>query len=258
MHPGLGPAQEAELLYVQQLKLRERMRDHSGEFLVWDVGLGAAANALTLLRLTQDIVCPVRIFSFDDTCGPLEFALQHTNELHYFTNYDTVAWDLLTQRQIEFTDGLRSVKWEFLLSDFPSTLANWSADRSVAPHAILFDAFSPAKNPAMWTLPLFTNLFRQLDPARPCNLTTYSRSTMFRVTLLLAGFFVGRGVPTGLKEETTVAANTLDLIGEPLDHRWLERAQRSDSAQPLSGPEYRRLPLSPEICQRLQNHPQFA
>ena len=46
MHPGLGPAAEAEALYVRQLKVRERMQQHAGEFVVWDVGLGAAANAL--------------------------------------------------------------------------------------------------------------------------------------------------------------------------------------------------------------------
>src|SRR5437773_12399144 len=79
----------------------------------------------------------------------------------------------------------------------------------------MFDAFSPAKNPAMWTLPLFSRLFQQLDPARPCALPTYSRSTMLRVTLLLAGFFVGVGHATGEKDETTIAANTLDLIAEP-------------------------------------------
>src|SRR5208283_2816198 len=98
-----------------------------------------------------------------------------------------------------------------------------------APHAIFHDAFSPAKNPAMWTLPLFENLFRVLDPARPCALTTYSRSTMLRATLLLAGFFVGVGHATGEKEETTIAANDLNSISEPLDRRWLDRARRSHS-----------------------------
>lgn len=109
----------------------------------------------------------------------------------------------------------------------------------------------------MWTLPLFENLFRALDSTRPCNLTTYSRSTMFRVTLLLAGFYVGRGVATGLKEETTVAANTLELIDEPLDRRWLERARRSDSAEPFREPAYRRAPLTTESWEGLQGHPQF-
>jgi len=109
----------------------------------------------------------------------------------------------------------------------------------------------------MWTLPLFTNLFQLLDPQRPCALPTYSRSTILRVTLLLAGFFVGVGHATGLKEETTIAANTLDLIAEPLDRRWLERASRSHSAEPLREPAYSRAPLSPATAEKLRRHPQF-
>ena len=109
----------------------------------------------------------------------------------------------------------------------------------------------------MWTLPLFTNLFQLLDPQRPCALPTYSRSTILRVTLLLAGFFVGVGHATGEKEETTIAANDLSLITELLDARWLDRARRSHSAEPMVEPVYRIAPLSTESWERLQAHPQF-
>ena len=164
---------------------------------------------------------------------------------------------------MEFTNGKLRVNWEFHLVDFPAWLAakseigNRKSEIS-APHAIFFDAFSPAKNPAMWTLPVFENLFRALDPQRPCALTTYSRSTLVRATLLLAGFFVGAGQASGMKEETTVAANDLRLIATPVDARWLERAARSDSALPLAEPIYRRAKLPPEILAKLQAHPQFA
>ena len=121
----------------------------------------------------------------------------------------------------------------------------------------MFDPHSPKKNPAMWTVPMFTSLFQQLDPERPCALATFTRSTMARSALLLAGFFVGVGHPSGLKEETTVAANRTDLLDEPLDRRWLERAKRSDSAEPLRSPAYRRSPLLPATCDQLQQHPQF-
>ena len=52
MHPGLVPHGEAEQLYVQQLQLCERMQRATDEFVVWDIGLGGAANAITLLRAT--------------------------------------------------------------------------------------------------------------------------------------------------------------------------------------------------------------
>jgi len=109
----------------------------------------------------------------------------------------------------------------------------------------------------MWTLPLFTNLFQLLDLRRPCALPTYSRSTILRVTLLLAGFYVGVGHATGEKEETTIAANDLSLIAEPLGRRWLDRARRSHSAEPMIEPVYRTEPLSAESWKRLQAHPQF-
>jgi hypothetical protein len=109
----------------------------------------------------------------------------------------------------------------------------------------------------MWTASLFSNLHRCLDPRRPCAMPTYSRSTMLRVTLLLAGFFVGAGHATGEKEETTVAANTRELLDEPLSRNWLERARRSRSAEPMWEPVYRQAHLSRESWEKLTRHPQF-
>ena len=77
------------------------------------------------------------------------------------------------------------------------------------------------------------------------------------LTLLLVGFFVGIGHATGEKEETTIAANRMELIEQPLDRRWLLRARRSNSAEPLWEPVYRQARLSPETSEKLHQHPQF-
>jgi tRNA U34 5-methylaminomethyl-2-thiouridine-forming methyltransferase MnmC len=257
-HPVIGPVAEAQALYVLQLRLAQRLQRHTGEFVIWDVGLGAAANALTVLRGAREVPSSIHLLSFDHTLEPLEFALQHPEHLEYLSGYEPQLKALLTHPPVRFQDGLCSVQWHLQRGDFPTLLADRSASALAKPHLIMFDAFSPAKNPSMWTLPLFANLFRLLDPARPCALPTYSRSTMLRVTLLLAGFFVGVGHATGEKEETTVAANTLDLIVEPLDRRWLLRAQRSTSAEPLREPAYRQARLSNETWAELQAHPQFV
>lgn len=279
-HPVIGPAAEAEALYVNQLRLRERLKNHDGEFVIWDIGLGAAANALTVLRATQNIAGCIRLVSFDHTLEPLKFALQHAAELGYLGGYEKHLERLNHTHHTIFHNGDQEVDWQFIPGDFPSWLALQNAEQHAqpasqhlsqatpeaarpilgapAPDAVLFDAYSPARNPAMWTLPLFTNLFRQLDPQRPCALSTYSRSTILRVTLLLAGFFVGAGHATGEKEETTIAANSLDLIAEPLGKRWLERALRSDSAEPLRKPFYSRSPLAERTAQTLRQHPQFS
>jgi tRNA U34 5-methylaminomethyl-2-thiouridine-forming methyltransferase MnmC len=257
-HPVIGPVAEAEALYVYQLDLPHRLRHHTGEFVIWDVGLGAAANPVTVLRASRDIACSIRLVSFDHTLEPLQFALGHVDELEYLSGFESYLQDLLKGGRVSFQNGQQSVAWELHVTDFPTLLNHPKAKTLPAPHAILFDAFSPAKNPAMWTQPLFARLYQLLDPGRPCALPTYSRSTMLRVSLLLAGFFVGAGHATGEKEETTIAANTLALISDPLDCVWLERARRSTSAEPLWEPAYRQARLAPASLHALQRHPQFA
>jgi tRNA U34 5-methylaminomethyl-2-thiouridine-forming methyltransferase MnmC len=256
-HPVVGPVAEAEALYVNQLGLRSRLQAHQGEFVLWDVGLGAAANPLTVLRATEDLSCSLRLLSFDHTLEPLAFALEHTEHLKYLEGFETVGRTLLADGRVTFQHGRQTAVWDLVVADFPQLVSSPAARSFPKPHAIMFDAFSPAKNPAMWTQPLFANLFRLLDPNRPCALPTYSRSTMLRVTLLLAGFFVGRGHATGEKEETTVGANSLALLQEPLDRRWLQRARRSTSAEPMWEPVYRQTPLSPETWEALQEVAQF-
>jgi tRNA U34 5-methylaminomethyl-2-thiouridine-forming methyltransferase MnmC len=256
MHPGLGPRAEADLLYVSQLRICERLKETSGEFVIWDIGLGAAANAIAVLRATTHIPGRLRIVSFDNTAEPLEFAIKNAAALGYVSGYEDPLRELLLKEETAFSNGSLHVDWQFHLADFPAWLSQGKRDVP-PPHAIFYDAFSPAKNPAMWTLPVFQNLYSALDPQRPCALTTYSRSTVLRATLLLAGFFVGVGHATGLKEETTIAANVRDLIREPLDHRWLIRAQRSHSAEPLHQPIYSRAPLTPASTSALLAHPQF-
>jgi len=303
MHPGLGPAAEAEALYVKQLQLVERLRQHDGEFVVWDVGLGAAANAIALLRAARDCekrqrtgavqdagaqpgarfsrsvldcasplalsganardtlalseCATLRFVSFDNSAEPLRFALGHAAELSYLSDFIDPLNSLLAHGAASFPAGRLRVNWQFVMADFPSWLRSSNAAGTPKPHAILFDPFSPARNPVMWSAPLFADLFALLDTSRPCSLATYSRSTMTRAALLLAGFHVGIGRATGLKEETTVAANTPALIAELLDPKWLERARRSTSAEPLREAVYRQAPLTPATWARLAAHPQF-
>src|SRR5690348_14317883 len=163
-HPVIGPVAEAEALYVRQLGLARRLQGHPREFIIWDVGLGAAANALTVLRETQHVSASIRLISFDNTLEPLKFALEHRDSLGYLGGYDGQLQRLLHQKQISFANGNQSVKWEIHVADFPTFISSREADQLARPDAIMFDAFSPAKNPDMWTQPLFANIFRLLDP----------------------------------------------------------------------------------------------
>jgi len=256
-HPVIGPENEAKALYVDQLNLVDRMRSTDGEFVIWDVGLGGGANALTVLKHSQAADCPLRLISFDHSLEPLKFAAEHADELGYFGPHREAVGQILKSSEAVFRNGYQSVRWEFHLGDFPTWLKSATAGDVPAPHVVLYDAYSPAKNPEMWTLKLFTDLFSLLSPSRTCQLPTYSRSTLLRVTLLLAGFYVGVGHATGEKDETTIACNSPNLIKELLDQTWLKRAMISTSAEPLHDPVYQQRPLSAESLARLQTHPQF-
>ena len=257
-HPVIGPAAEAQALYVGQLKLPERIAHANGPFVIWDIGLGAAANPLTLLNAVRDLHCQIQIVSFDCTSEPLRFALEHPEKLPFLTGFIPRMRELIEMKAVKFQlGGGPEVNWEFHLGDFPTLLTETFPAGIAKPHAIFYDAFSPKKNPGMWTLPVFAKLHSLLDPGRECSLATYSRSTLLRVTLLLAGFYVGAGHATGEKEETTIATNRLETLSEPLGAEWLDRARRSTSAEPLQIAEYQQKPLSNESWEMLAKHPQF-
>ena len=88
-------------------------------------------------------------------------------------------------------------------------------------------------------------------------MSTYSRATVIRTALLLAGFYVGRGVGSGVKEETTQAATRMELLAEPLGRDWFGRAQRSHAAEPFES-TFRQAPLSEQSLERFRKHPHFV
>jgi queuine tRNA-ribosyltransferase len=99
------------------------------------------------------------------------------------------------------------------------------------PDIILFDPFSAKVDTALWESGIFVKL-REAAGSHPCQLFTYSNSSLFRARLLAAGWFVARGASTGPKSETTIAANTRVFSRDWLDSTWLDRWQRSGVRTP--------------------------
>ena len=230
-HPVVGPMAEARGLHVAQSRLVERAGECARPFVIWDVGLGAGANAVAVLEALAEMRCPARVElrSFDCTTEPLEFALRHAGELAYLPRWrEPVARLLETGRAVA-----ENVDWHFHRGDFREFVRTPRAADVTGPDAILYDPYSPDSNPGMWTLEHFTRLRACLDATRPCTLTSYSRSTSVRVTLKLAGFFVGYGGGIGEKDQTTMAATHRELLAQPLGPEWLGRVGRSTRGAPL-------------------------
>jgi len=251
MHIGTDPVTEASELHIRQQRMAGRAAawSRSVPFAVWDIGLGPAANAIASITALQGVGAKAEIHSFEIDTAVLEFALRHSEELGYLAGWEQSVEQLLEEGRSEPVPG---VSWILHRGDF--SLMN---PEVTAPAAILFDPYSPARNPEMWNLGTFERLQACTRDEVPCLLTNYTRSTSARVTMLMAGWFVGRGVPTGEKEETTIAANRMDLLEAPLDAVWLSRVRSSTNASPLRGRNYGRDPISPEDYARLAAHPQF-
>jgi hypothetical protein len=171
------------------------------------------------------------------------------DQIPYLSEYEDVLKTLL--KEGTWSDKSLKLSWELREGDFKELIKV----EDVHPDMIFFDPYSPRVTKEMWTLELFQDLYRQVTKSdRPTILFTYSVSTPVRVALLSAGFFVGHGQGTGLKEETTIASTDLSLLKNPLGERWMIRWGRSQSRYPydIKGDE-----PSMKVTEKIQSHLQF-
>lgn len=224
MHNPVGPWLEANALYIEQSNLSKHIaEDTTTELVIYDVGLGAAANAIATLNAVKNSKRPIRLVSFEIDLDLLLFALDHSVELEYLVGYEDTLRTLLKNRYWEHGP----VKWELHHGDFLDCIGKVEHKS----HIIYYDPYSPKQNEAMWTTACFKKLREKCQPH--AMLYNYSQATTIRAALLEAGFYVGYGLPTGLKESTTQAATVLSDLKHPLDERWLQRWKRSGSALPI-------------------------
>jgi len=249
MHIGSGPRTEAMTLHIGQQRIVERAQAHcGGPFVVWDVGLGPAGNALTAMDALRGVSASVEIHSFEISTEILEFALRHTEALGYMAGWESAIEQLLREG---VANPLPNVRWYLHRGDYLAQMCH-----APSPDAVFHDPYSPARNPEMWSLEVFQAACERVGEGA-CLLTNYTRSTAVRVTLALAGWNIGFGVPTGDKDQTTIASSRLSLLERPLDSAWLARVRASTNAAPFRGGHYAPGPISDEDFAILQALPQF-
>ena len=243
MHPVVGPAVEAERLYVAQSRLRERLEEPGAPLVLFDVGLGAGANALAALAAAERAGPGRRleIASFEADTGALALACSDGGAAHLGLSAPTLdaARTLLARGRFESP----RVLWRLVPGDVRETLARERAAADV----VYWDPFSPKANPELWMVAAFSALRARCGTRAA--VYTYSTATATRSALLLAGFFVGAGDPSGPKQETTVAATDPALLARLLDGRWLARLGRSSAPFPADAPR--------DALERVRSHPQF-
>lgn len=246
MHPAGGPWTEANRLYIEQADLATRLSLSSAPVCIFDVGLGAATNAVAALTCAQQVGGALEVHSFERDLAPLRLALADPEGFPFLIPFHDAARTLMEKG--EWHHG--PLHWFLHHGELLECL----------PHApqtaelIYYDPFSPKHNASLWTPEAFALLRKSCCAAAAgALLFTYSASTAMRVSLLLGGFFVGVGFSTGTKGETTVAATQKSALREPLSQRWLARWERSSTRAPIGSQA-----LLPEHEAALRAHSQFA
>lgn len=237
MHPGLGPAGEAETLHVKGSGVSERLaRPDPRPLVLFDVGLGAGSNASAALRARAALPAPrpLEIISFENDLGPFRYALNHPE-----------AFALPPGAQALADAGLweaEGVRWRLCLGDAYEELAR----QPQAAEVTFWDPYSQGTNPQLWTTRAFARARAAAAP--DAVMTMFSGSTTVRCALLFAGWFVGPG-PVVQGRASSLAATRRDGLTELLDASFLLKRRRSTAPWPSDAPD------SPE--ERLLAHPQF-
>ncbi|MFL5299598.1 MAG: tRNA guanosine(34) transglycosylase Tgt [Anaeromyxobacteraceae bacterium] len=244
MHPVVGAAVESERLYVAQSRLAERLAAPGAPLVLFDVGLGAGANALAALRCARGAAPGgrgLRLLSFEEDTAGLALAASDDGAARLGLGEADVA----AARALLAAGAHEEARtrWTLVRGDFLAALALAGPLADV----VFWDPFSPRHDAAPWGVAAFTALRRRCGPE--ATVFTYSTATAVRSALLLAGFSVGAGDASGPKAETTAAAVRTGDLARPLDRRWLERLARSSAPFPADAP--------PDAAARVAEHPQF-
>lgn len=254
MHGSVGPWAEANALYVEPSRLASRLSaSASGDLVLFDIGLGAAANALAAIRAALELGNAPRrrlhIISFERDIDLLAFAFQHFASFPHFAGFHDALHAALSDRTWQSPCG--TIRWDLRVGDFLEMVDH----ETLQPDVVFHDPYSPAANPEMWNVACFEKLHRLAKVGdEPTSLFTYSCATPVRAALLLAGFFVGSGPATGRMKDTTQASTQRNGLEYPFGERWMSRWLRSHSRYPIG--------TRPEdfaaVTHRIVTHPQFA
>ena len=250
MHLGGAPSLEAQSLYVEQSRLLERLSSRAEASLaytpladappavssaqplvVWDVGLGAAANAMAAILAVENlgtaVARPLMLVSFENDLDSLKLALDHPG---WFTHLRHAAPRALL-RDSRWNSSTSPIAWLLLNGDF--AVRKFEAP---PPDIIFFDPFSFKTDSALWTLSAFRELAKACKD-KPAELFTYTYSTSVRAAMLAAGFYVAKGRATGPKGETTIGLSARAAAAvhgrELLGQEWLAKWARSDAQTPF-------------------------
>ncbi|MFP4423880.1 MAG: tRNA (5-methylaminomethyl-2-thiouridine)(34)-methyltransferase MnmD [Candidatus Woesearchaeota archaeon] len=180
---SVGAIEEAVKKYVEPANIRAGMT-------VLDFCFGLGYNTLAALAKTHEL----RIIAVELDQGILEKIQETEVPEQYQEDYEKIK---VAARESYYYDEKTVIKLFKGEASGIFTFIKEPIDR------VLFDPFSPKKNPELWTLDVFQKLFEKMSSGG--RLTTFSCARHVRDNLKAAGFRVEDGPILGRKSPSTVA-----------------------------------------------------
>lgn len=215
-HSASGALTESIHKFIKPCRIETLAR--KGKLRILDIGFGLGYNIVTALQAARSVRggCEMEIIS-------LEKSILQPPELDMlelppeFRHYYELVKEMAIKRDVE-EDGIRL---SLLEGD-----ARKKIEETNAPFdAVFLDPFSPRKNPELWTVEFFRQIFGRMTET--AILATYSSATPVRCGLVEAGMKIGPGPGDSMKRGGTLAT-------------------KKGYIPALSEKETRRLEISPE------------
>jgi tRNA U34 5-methylaminomethyl-2-thiouridine-forming methyltransferase MnmC len=189
-HSTSGAKAETILHYINGCKIIERIED-LGKINILEVGFGLGVGFLTTLEKL-----PVKTF--------MHFvSLELDRDLLEWFRAEHPEFNLKWQNNCLCGSG-DNYQLEIIAGDARVALPLFMKDKTMQFHAIYQDAFSPKKNPALWTKEWFS-LLKSISHEEVI-LSTYSASTSIRKSLHETGWKIQSGEKFGPKRTSTRAS----------------------------------------------------
>jgi tRNA U34 5-methylaminomethyl-2-thiouridine-forming methyltransferase MnmC len=168
---------------------------------ILDICFGLGYNTLTTLYYIKqnNLDIKVNIFSpeFDRELIASLKEFEYPNELKEFTH---IIKSLCENQKYESSD----INIELFLGDareYVKTLSNIDI--------VYQDAFSPKKNPMLWTREYFGDIYRLLSSDGV--VTTYSQATNVRMSMYVNGFYIHENISKDVRGGTLAFKNKMEL-----------------------------------------------
>jgi tRNA U34 5-methylaminomethyl-2-thiouridine-forming methyltransferase MnmC len=214
-HSSSGARAETLLHYIQGCKIETQLNSQN-QLSILEVGFGLGIGFLTTFDVLKESQKPWSFISLEIDEKLLEwFRLENLNHpfLKALTWKETGLVKILEARS-------ENIHLVILSGDARKTLPAYVKTHDVKWSAVYQDAFSPKRNPILWTTEWFEFLKSHATPE--VLLSTYSASSSIRKSLLQAGWILHKGEKFGPKRTSTRAA--LSGVSDPEILLHLERS----------------------------------